>query len=269
MLKKILNTVKQAGEIFAADFEVKQKGNEANMVTTNDVAVQNFLCGELGRIIDDLGFICEESDISGDIFSHKFTAVIDPIDGTANYVRGMPECGISVAIYKDAKPYIGVVFMPRINKIYYAQAGCGAYMNGERIHVSDKNMQNSIYFTAFSSYYKEYAAPCFDIARELFCQINDIRRLGSAAGELCYIAEGVGEMLFEAHLEPWDFAAGALILKEAGGHCCEINFEKRKNNYTQPFFAASDKNTFLKLKAAVEKHFTAEYYNRQTGEYLK
>ncbi len=256
MLEKLVETVREAEKIFlSSDFSVEYKGSASNLVTTNDIAIQKFLFEKLKNIFGDIGFIGEEGNSESSPFEHKYTAIIDPIDGTCCYARGMPECGISVAVYKDKKPYIAVVDLPRLGKLYTATIGGGAYLNGEKISVSSRDFAHSCFYTSFAAYEKQFSGKCFNIAAELLPQIDDIRRTGSAAAEICFVAEGMGELFFEARLYPWDFAAGALILTEAGGHCTALTPDILTDTSPQPFLAANSNESLKRLQETVDKYF--------------
>ena len=197
------------------DFEITQKDGYANIVTTSDVAVQDFLCKRLSEQLPGSGFLCEESDFWE--LNKEYTWIIDPIDGTANYSRGIDQCAISVALKHGPDMEMGVVYVPWANELFHAEKGKGAFLNGKPIHVSDRPYPNAVLCTALPVYHKENTQVCADIIKETFLQINDVRRFGAAAPELCYLAMGRCELYFEYELCPWDFAAASVILTEAGG----------------------------------------------------
>lgn len=215
-LKHIMDIVKDAAELMQTNvFEISKKEGYANIVTSSDVAVQKFLCDRLKELIPDCGFLCEEEDM-WDI-SHEYTWIIDPIDGTANYSRGIAQCAICVGLKHNANIITGVVYIPMTGEMFYAERGKGAFLNGKQIHVSERPFENSLLCTALPVYHKEYAQVCSDIIVEAFSRCNDIRRFGACAPELCYLAMGRCELYFEYLLSPWDYAAASLIVTEAGG----------------------------------------------------
>ncbi len=257
MLTKLTEIIKSAERLFSAtDFEIEYKGSASNLVTSCDIAIQDFLFEQLKNAFGDIGFIGEESENNTDAFSKKYTAIIDPIDGTSNFARGLYESGISVAIYKNGKPYLAAVNLPKMNKLYSAESGKGAYLNGKSIHVSRRDFEHSLCFTSFAAYEKQFSEKCFNIAKELLPEIDDLRRVGSAATEICFLAEGIGELYFEARLWQWDFVAAALILTEAGGFCTQITIENLTATSPQPFLAANKKESLEELKRVVDKHFS-------------
>lgn len=242
---KLINIVKQAAELMtSANFEVTQKEGFANIVTSTDIAVQDFLCKQLAELLPGSGFLCEEDDMNDT--SHEYTWIIDPIDGTANFSRGIDQCAICVGLAATNKLVnsatnfrsedngtdannlstkssnsstivLSIVYIPRTKELFYAEKGKGAYLNGKQIHVSERPFSDAILCTALPVYHKEYAELCSNIILKAFTQCNDIRRFGACAPELCYLAMGRCEVYFEYLLSPWDFAAASLIVTEAGG----------------------------------------------------
>lgn len=221
MIEQIINIVREASGLMCVDtFDVVQKEGYANIVTSSDVAVQEFLKKHLKELLPESGFLCEEEDRHD--LSHEYTWIIDPIDGTANYSRGIRECAICVGLKHDDVMEKAVVYLPRTDELFHAELGKGAYLNDRQIHVSNRPFENGILCTALAVYHKEYAQVCSDIIVETFLKCNDIRRFGAAAPELCYLAMGRCELYFEYLLSPWDFAAASLILTEAGGVLCDL-----------------------------------------------
>lgn len=254
MLNTIVSIVKEASKIMTSgDFCVTEKG-DANYVTDKDVAVEKFLREKITSSFEGIGFVGEEEDFSADALSKEYTAVVDPIDGTMNFTRDMKLSVISVAILKNSKPYIGVVYNPSTDEMFTAEKGKGAYLNGEVIRVSDRPLRSACFFTAWSTYKKDIAKACFDISEEVYYDTCDIRRLGCCALELSYMAAGRGELYFEIRLFPWDFAAAQLILTEAGGYIGTIDFDAPVYTRPQPIIAANSKENFDYLVKKVKKY---------------
>lgn len=255
MLQTVIDIVKGAAAVMTAgDFTVSYKDNPDNLVTTKDVAVEAYIKAALTAAVPDLGFIGEEEDFAADALTHKYTAVVDPIDGTMNFTRQMNLSVVSVALLKDGAPYIGVVCNPYTNELFYAERGKGAFLNGKPIHVSSRPLREACYFTAWSLYKKEYAPPCFDIAREVYADTGDIRRLGVCALELCYLAAGRGELYFEIRVFPWDFAAAEVILTEAGGYIGTLGGAPTRYDRPQPILGANSRENFAYLCEKVKKY---------------
>lgn len=247
MLEQITSIVREAAELMKPEnIEVEQKGNDSNYVTTADVNVQNFLKEKLSALLPNSSFVGEEGDEQYD--DTEYIWVVDPIDGTSNFIRDMGLSGISVGLLKNRRPYIGVVYQPYRDEMYAAEVGKGAYMNGKRIHVSDRDFGHSHLCSAMSLYNKDYAAPCFRIIERVYHESDDLRRLGSASVELVYLAAGRVELYFEIRLFPWDVAGAIPIITEAGG-CVEIMFEEELPlDRPIAMLAANTKENLEKLK---------------------
>lgn len=222
-IEQIVAVVKDASSrMVRSGFEVHDKGSCVNLVTSSDLAVQDFLTEHLKTLLPGCGFLCEEENLN-DYEGHEFVWVIDPIDGTANYARANENCAISVALLRDGREYMAVVYCPWRGECYWAVKGGGAFCNGKPVHVSDRPYEEGLLYTAMSTYHKEWARSCHDIIFDIYMDCNDVRRTGSAAVELCQLASGYADLYFELRLMPWDYAAAALILCEAGGSICSFD----------------------------------------------
>jgi len=254
-IQQIISIVQEASSLMVHNgFEVKDKGSRVNIVTSSDLAVQHFLTEKLAALLPGSGFLCEEEDFNDT--AHSYVWIIDPIDGTANYARGTENCCISVALAHEGKVIAGVVYSPWRNQLFWAEKGKGAFCNGTPIHVSDRPFEDALFYTAMSTYRKEFAKLCSDIIYDVFMQCNDNRRSGSAAIELCLTAAGNAELYFEMRLMPWDYAAASLILQEAGGVICDLN--GRFPSLSQPslILAANNQANLDRLLNIVHEHLT-------------
>ena len=259
-MKQLYDIVVEASGLMLTDsFSISQKQGAANIVTSSDIAVQEFLRQRLSALLPGSGFICEEEDVHD--VKHDYVWIIDPIDGTANYSRGIRECAVCVGLMHAGKMEMAAVYLPRTDELFTAERGKGAFLHhpqtgkaSQRICVSRRPFQDAIMSTALPVYHKEYASICSDIIRETFLQCNDIRRFGAAAPELCYLAMGRTEMYFEYLLSPWDFAAASLILEEAGGILC--NREGQPLRFTQPsgVLAANNPENLDRLLSIVKRY---------------
>ncbi|MBQ9660794.1 MAG: inositol monophosphatase [Bacteroidales bacterium] len=253
MLQEVVDIVREAAALMVSDhFTVMQKDGLANLVTSSDLAVQHFLTERLAALLPGCGFLCEEEDFRD--LEEEYVWIIDPIDGTANYARGIADCCISVALARKGALQLGVVYSPRRDELYTAELGKGACCNGRPIHVSSRPMADGLFCTAMSTYRKEFAKSCSDIIYDLYMQCNDLRRWGSAAVELCLLASGVIELYFEMRLQPWDYAAAMLILHEAGG--CIATWNGGAPSLTRPslVIAANRAETLGTMLATVHLH---------------
>ena len=233
MLEKIITIVKDAGEIILSahnqESAVTAKEGKKNFVTKYDVAVQEFLFTELGKAFPDAEFVGEEGD--NNLSSKALRFIIDPIDGTTNFMQDYRCSCISVALCKENDLIAGVVYNPYSNEIFSAEKGKGAYLNAQKIEVSDRPLSDGLALFGTSPYYPRNTDETFALLRKVFDLSRDIRRNGAAAYDICLVSCGRAEVFFEKTLQPWDIAAGTLIIKEAGGLArnyedCEIDLTK-------------------------------------------
>lgn len=212
----------QAGEIvkdgFGSSKDVSHKG-VVDLVTQYDVMTEVFIKKELQKHFPEYTLIGEESFAGS--FDHDKAIYIDPIDGTTNFVHGLPHLCVSIGVWENSEPVAGVVYNPILNEMFWAKRGEGAFCNGHRLFVSpQRSLQQSLIATGFP-YAKvnkgieyEWVLKCLT---NLLPNIQDIRRYGAAALDLCYLAQGKVDGFYEIDLKPWDVAAGILIVQEAGG----------------------------------------------------
>ena len=259
-IEQVIAIVREASSLMLrSGFEIHDKGTPENLVTSSDVAVQNYLTEKLSALLPGSGFLCEEEDLS-DIAGHEYVWIIDPIDGTANYARGNEFCCISVGLVRGGRQYMGVVYSPWRGECYWAQAGKGAFCNGQPIHVSGRAFEDGILFTAMSTYHKEWSRYCSDVIYDLYQQCNDLRRVGSAAMELCHTAAGYADLYFEIRLMPWDYAAAGFILQEAGGSICSFDGELPSLTTPSMVIAANCPSSCKRLLEVVRKHIPSLPY---------
>lgn len=217
---QILELVRECGAIVRnadrSHLGIDAKSGHANFVTHYDKKVQERLRTGLGRIAPDVLFIGEEG--SSETYSPNGAFfIVDPIDGTTNFIKDYHASSISVALVMDGVAEFGVVYNPYLDEMFTARRGCGAFCNSKRIHVSAEPLENGLVIFGTSPYNEELAEKSFKLAYEYSKKAVDVRRSGSAALDLCSVAAGRAELFFELSLSPWDYAAGALIVEEAGG----------------------------------------------------
>lgn len=220
LVEKIADAVRECGKIMldavrTADM-VETKEGHANFVTVYDRKVQENIREKLLEILPEAVFVGEEEDIHASI-EKGFAFIVDPIDGTTNFIKDYHASAISVGLTKDGEKYIGVVYNPYLDEMFTAERGKGAFLNGKPIHVSRNPLSEGIVLFGTAPYYEELSKKSFQMGYAYFKKALDVRRSGSAAIDLCSIAAGRAELYFELCLCPWDFAAGALIVEEAGG----------------------------------------------------
>ena len=225
-IDEIRAIVKDAGNILleARRPNIMEKFGHANFVTETDEKVQRFLMERLEEVLPDSEFLGEED--GQDVFSAKmkngYCFVIDPIDGTSNFIYEYRPSVVSVGLLKDGKPYMAVVYNPYDDMMFYATEGQGAYMNGEKIMSSDAPLSQQLACFGTAPYYVEYRDISFDIAKRLLPQCVDLRRSGTAAWDMCCVALGRCGLYFEMKIQIWDYAAAALIATEAGCSVTDI-----------------------------------------------
>ncbi len=189
----------------------------ADFVTKVDTAVQEFMRVRLKELYPDIQFMSEEKD-NKDIDHTGKVWILDPIDGTTNLIHDFKMSAVSLGLVDNGVPVMGIVYNPFTDELFSAHSGHGAFLNGRPIHVtSAASLADSLVLVGTSPYRKDLADVNFDIIKRLYIASEDIRRGGSAALDLCYVACGRAEGFFERNLKPWDYAAGIAILREAGG----------------------------------------------------
>ena len=223
---RINDAIREAGAIILnADRStetVEEKTGHANFVTSYDKAVQEMLREKLLAILPEAVFVGEEEDVHAQI-REGYSFIVDPIDGTTNFIRDMHCSTTSIGLLYDGAPVYAAIYNPYLDELFTAEKGRGAYLNGEPIRVSDKPLKDSIILFGTSPYYPELSKKGFEYLISLFNRALDVRRYGSAAYDLCMVAAGRAEVFFEMRLSPWDYAAGSLIVSEAGGSVTEID----------------------------------------------
>jgi len=218
--RSIRETALAAAELMrtAGEIITENKTDRRNVVTEYDKKVQLFLEDRLKNIAPQAEFFCEEL---GEQQDPKGPAVfiIDPIDGTMNFVKGFDHSAISIAYAEYGEVKVGVVYDVFADKMYSAVQGEGAFLNGRRINVSSDPLCDSVIAFGSSPYDPERWDEAFALARKSMTAGLDIRRRGSAALDLCAVAAGNAGLYFELGLRLWDYAAGMLLVREAGGSC--------------------------------------------------
>ena len=246
MEKIITDVMRSAGKIVLSahldEDSVREKTGSANFVTEYDVAVQNFMMSEIKRNIPKAVFIAEEKENDPTVLSGEYCFVIDPIDGTKNFINDYRHSCVSLAMISKGETVFGAIYDPYLDEMFTAEKGMGARLNGKPMHVSERPIETAIVAFGTSPYYKDTLADkTFDFTKEIFLTASDIRRTGAAALDLAYLAAGRNDIFFEFVLSPWDFAAGALLVTEAGGIVTDIKGNKTELSAPSSIFAANSK----------------------------
>lgn len=234
---KVISIVKLTGNFIrkeAMQFDaqkIEYKGLN-DMVSYVDKTAEQKLVQNLEKLIPDAGFITEEKTINRT--GKTYTWIIDPLDGTTNFIHGIPAYGISVALYEDGLPVIGVVYELNRGEMFYSYKGGPALMNKKEIKVStNPDLKSSLLATGFPYYQFDKQPQYLKLLTEMMQKSHGVRRIGAAAIDLVYTACGRFDAFFEYNLQQWDFAAGCFIVQQAGGEVYDFSggndyFEKRE-----------------------------------------
>jgi len=226
-IERLKQLALEAGKIihegYHATKEITHKGT-VDLVTQYDVAVEKFVMQRLQADFPEYTLVGEESHEGS--YHYDKAIYIDPIDGTTNFVHGFPHLALSIGVWEAGEPVMAVVYNPILAEMFWAVRGEGAYLGEKRLSVSTQDtLQQSLIGTGFP-YAKVNAGVEYhwviDCLTNLLPHIRDIRRLGAAAVDLCYLAEGKIDAFYEIDLKPWDVAGGILILQEAGGKVSNV-----------------------------------------------
>jgi len=222
MLNIAIRAARSAGKVIMQateqldKVEVEQKGSN-DFVTSVDKEAEEAIIYVIKKAYPDHGFICEESGKGGNQDS-EYQWIIDPLDGTTNYIKGIPHFCVSIALKVNGKTEQAVVFDPVRDELFTATKGAGCQFNTYRSRVTKvKDLKGTVIGTGFPFKIKHYKDAYLAIFSDVFDETADIRRAGSAALDLAYVAAGRLDGFFEIGLKPWDTAAGELLVREAGG----------------------------------------------------
>ena len=211
-------------KIKATQVEVKSRNS---LVTYVDKQSEIMLVEMLSLLIPHAGFLTEEdtTDTKGEIYNW----VIDPLDGTTNFIHGIPCFAVSIGLLKEGIPVMGIVYEVNLDECFYAWEGSKAYLNEKEIHVSAAlKLEDALIATGFPYYDHEREKEYMDLFVHFMHSTRGLRRLGSAATDLAYVACGRFEAFYEYSLHPWDVSGGAFIVQQAGGKVCDF---KGGNDY--------------------------------------
>jgi myo-inositol-1(or 4)-monophosphatase len=253
MLKQTLLNAVEAGaaeltRFFNGEFKISNKEGVNNLVTEADHAAEKAIFEVIKQHHPDHFILSEETgEIARD---SPFKWIIDPIDGTVNFANGIPICCVSIGIEHDGQMMMGAVYNPFFNELFFAQRGFGATLNDKIIRVSDKDkVINSCLVTGFPYTYLDMPNGPLQVFEKLIRNGVPVRRLGSAAIDLCWVAAGRFDGFYEHKLAAWDSAAGFLIVEEAGGKVTD--FKGEKYSPYQPHIIATNGKIHDELLAVV------------------
>jgi len=213
-------------KFFGSPKTIKKKGKN-DIATEVDIKCEEIIRGHLSKKFKDFAFLGEESEVEST--DKLFSWIVDPIDGTSNFTHGYPFYCVSIGLAYKNVPILGVIYAPLTNSTYKAHIKSYAYKNNKVINVSKtKNLVDSMIITGF--YYNiitddEFLKCRMSEFENVSREVRAIRHDGSAALDLCFVAEGIAQGFFEYGLRPWDVCAGIVIIKQAGGAVTDINLE--------------------------------------------
>lgn len=221
MLDIAAQCAEEAGRILLRNLEkprhIEQKGSlDTNLVTETDKEVEEYIIGVLRNQFPDHDILAEESGSRGSGSEYRW--IIDPLDGTTNYAHGLPLFCTSIGLERRGELVLGVIYDPMRKELYSAQKGKGAFLNGRQLKVSEtRSLRESLLVTGFPYDVRSNPDHVVEHFNEFLMEARAVRRLGSAAIDFCYVAAGRFDGFWEVSLNPWDMAAGILIVLEAGG----------------------------------------------------
>lgn len=227
MLKSTLIKATEAGasvlkKFFNGEFTVSNKSDINDLVTEADLASEKVIIEIIKKEFPDHFILSEEA---GEFtMDSEYKWFIDPIDGTVNFANGIPLCCVSIGLEKAGEMILGAVYNPILNEFFFAQKASGAFLNDKQIKVSDKSeVIRSCLVTGFPYSYLDIPNGPMQVFERLIRKGIPVRRLGSAAIDMCWVAAGRFDGFYEHKLNAWDSAAGALIVQEAGGKVSDYN----------------------------------------------
>ncbi|MDP7342060.1 MAG: inositol monophosphatase family protein [Alphaproteobacteria bacterium] len=202
--------------------QVSRKG-PADFVSSADHKAEQTLVEELQRARPNFGFLVEEGgEIKGEDSSNRW--IIDPLDGTTNFLHGIPHFAISIGLERDGRMFAGVIYDPLRDELFWAETGIGAFINSQRLRVSSRARLGDALIATGMPFKGRASHPEYPVMLDsVWAATSGVRRFGSAALDLAYVAAGRYDGFWEFALSPWDIAAGLVILREAGGIVSEVD----------------------------------------------
>ena len=253
----VINLCKIVGEFIRRESmvfdrnQIEYKGLN-DMVSYVDKTAEDMLVAGLSRLIPEAGFITEEQTINkaGEFYNW----IIDPLDGTTNFIHGIPTFSISVALEQQGELVLGVVYEINRDECFYAWKDGGAFLNGKPMHVSAApKIANTLLATGFPYYDFDKQEPYLEVFKELMRSCHGLRRIGSAAVDLAYVAAGRFDGYFEYNLNSYDVAAGMVLVREAGGDV--FDFSGGHDMIPKREVVATNGKISAEILAVISRHF--------------
>ena len=244
------NFIRKESMNFNAD-AIEFKGLN-DLVSYVDKTAEAKLVRNLSKLIPEAGFTTEEDTVNTQ--GKTYNWIIDPLDGTTNFIHGVPTYSISLALYEEDKPVIGIVYEINRAEMFHTHKGGAAYLNNKEIRVSQRNtLADSLLATGFPYYQFEKQAQYMQLLAELMRKTHGLRRIGSAAVDLAYVACGRFDAFFEYNLNSYDVAGGAYLVQQAGGKI--MNFSGGDEFIEKREILATNGKLDEEMLAAIQKHF--------------
>ncbi len=252
-LKTALEAADSASEILLSYFGKKQEISEKaenDFVTEADKESEKVILKTITSSFPEHEIVAEESGVK---HGKGWRWFVDPLDGTKNFIHGLPIFAVSIGLERDDELVLGVVKVPFLSQTFWAVKGQGAFLNGQRIHVSDRPYEKAFVATGFPFRGKHLIDVYLKCFRQVFTSVSAVRRCGAAAVDLAYTACGIFDGFFEIGLHSWDVAAGAVLIREAGGVVTDFEADERGFLETGNIIGASAK-AYEKLFSYVNRH---------------
>lgn len=263
LCEQVIEVAKMAGGFIRAEAlafnssHIEYKGLN-DMVSYVDKTAEKKIINELSLLLPDSGFIAEEG--TQNTTAETFNWIIDPLDGTTNFIHGIPTYAVSIALKENDELVIGVIYEINRDECFYAWKGSEAFLNGNRISVSEnKDLSSSLIATGFPYYDFKRQQSYINLFNDVMQKCHGLRRIGAASVDLAYTACGRFDAYFEYNLKPWDIAAGLLILKRAGGEY--FDFEGETNSLKTCDVVATNGKLSLELNKIIKHHFNTHHHD--------
>jgi myo-inositol-1(or 4)-monophosphatase len=257
LAKQVIDVSKEAGDFirqerksFSSD-KIEYKGLN-DMVSYVDKTAEQIIVKNLEKILPEAGFITEEK--TRNQIGERYNWIIDPLDGTTNFIHGVPTYSVSIALKEYEELVFGVVYEINLDECFYAWKEAPAYLNGKEIKVSNNpTISSSLIATGFPYYDFEKQPAYISLFTELMKSCHGLRRLGSAAVDLAYTACGRFEAFYEYNLNPWDIAAGVVIVRQAGGEV--VNYKGGDEVMNSRELLATNGKITAEMLDIIQKYF--------------
>ena len=257
LTEEVIELAKQVGGFIREEAQkfnsesIEYKGYN-NLVSYVDKTAEEKIVARLSELLSEAGFITEEETINktGEVYNW----IVDPLDGTTNFIHGLPIFSVSIALEQNKQLVLGVVYEINMDECFYAWKDGGAYVNGKPIKVTkNTELNQTLLATGFPYYNFEKEAQYLNIVREFMMHSHGIRRMGSAAVDMAYVACGRFDGYFEYNINLYDIAAGVVIVREAGGTA--VNFSGEDEFFVSREVIASNGLVGEAMKEVIQKHF--------------